>query len=219
FPVLPFIALEFGASAQTVTLLIATYSVTQVVSAPIWGRLSDRHGRKSILVLTPAGGAARAVWVCLAESLCALVDARARAAARALTGVMAGHFAVANADVADLTTPQNRAAGMGRLGAAVGLGFVGGPAIGGLLAGHGFQLPCFVGAGISALAALLGLVLLREPERRGRRTRADLRVVLSALGQREFALRRGLIMAITTVFSQAMSLFPLWGLARFDWGA
>lgn len=213
FPVLPFIALEFGASAQAVTLLIATYSLTQMISAPIWGRLSDRYGRKAILVLTLAGGAASYVWFGFAESLAALF------AARALAGVMAGHFAVANAYVADLTTPQNRAAGMGRLGAAVGLGFVGGPALGGLLAGHGHQLPCLIGAGVSGFAAALGLVLLREPERRVEHRRAGLAAALAALGNREFALRCAALMAVTFAFSQAIALFPLWALARFQWGA
>lgn len=212
FPVLPFYAQAFGASAQTVTLLVSTYSVMQLVAAPVWGRLSDRWGRKWILVATLAGGAVSYAWFGFADSLLALF------LARGLSGIMAGHFAVAHAYVADMTTPQARGAAMGKLGASVGLGFVAGPAIGGLLGEGGPALACLVGAGISGLAAVMGLVLLREPERRGPRTPTDLRAALEALGNREFALRCGLLMGVTFVFSQAMSLFPLWAQARFDWG-
>jgi MFS transporter, DHA1 family, tetracycline resistance protein len=212
FPVLPFYAQAFGASAQEITLLVSTYSAMQLVSAPVWGRLSDRYGRKWILVLTLAGGAASYAWFGFADSLLALF------LARALSGVMAGHFAVAHAYVADMTAPQARGAAMGKLGAAVGLGFVAGPAIGGLLGEGGPALACLVGAAISGIAALMGAALLREPERRGARMPADLRIALAALGNREFALRCGLLMGVTFVFSQAMSLFPLWAQARFAWG-
>ena len=128
-PLLPFYAEHFQARPDVIALLMATYACTQFLSAPIWGRASDRWGRRPILLLSLAGAVLSYTGLAFSDSLWMLF------ASRALGGVMAGNISAAFAYVADITTPKNRAKGMGLVGAAFGLGFVIGPAIGGILAG------------------------------------------------------------------------------------
>jgi DHA1 family tetracycline resistance protein-like MFS transporter len=128
-PILPFYAQAFDATPLQITLLVAVYSAVQIASSPIWGRLSDRYGRKIILLLTLTGGAMAYLWFGLVESLAGLF------AARALSGAMAGNIAVAQAYMADISDTDDLAGAMSRLGGAFGLGFVAGPALGGLLIG------------------------------------------------------------------------------------
>src|SRR5713101_6868462 len=168
-PLLPFYGEHFGASPLVVTLLMSAYSLLQLFGAPLWGRLSDRHGRRPILLVSLAGSIAGYLWLGFADALWMLF------AARALQGACAGNIASAQAYVADVTTPENRAKGMGMIGAAFGIGFIIGPALGGLLAGGDpatarLGAPFYVGAGLSALAFTGALVFLKEslpPERRG----------------------------------------------------
>ncbi|MFI5019569.1 MAG: MFS transporter, partial [Dongiales bacterium] len=113
-PLLPFYAEHFHASVETVTLLMAIYSLMQFFSAPLWGALSDRHGRKPVLLVSLAGIGLSYLWLAFAHSLWALF------AARALAGIMAGNIAAAQAYIADVTPPEKRAQGMGLIGAAFG---------------------------------------------------------------------------------------------------
>lgn len=219
FPILPFYAVHYDASPTEVTLLIATYSVFQLISGPIWGRLSDRFGRKWMLLATLFGGGLSYLWFGFAGSLAALF------AARSLNGLMAGNIAVAQAYIADISEPSKRSAAMGKVGAAFGLGFVLGPVIGGLLSGSDpanpdFSLPCLAAAGMSFAACILGAILLREPMRHD--------VSISALPGRTSALRSvlrgrvlwliGLMFLLTFVMSQVIAIFPLWTGAVFSWG-
>ena len=219
FPILPFYAVYYDASPIEVTLLIATYSVFQLISGPIWGRLSDRFGRKWMLLATLFGGGLSYLWFGFAGSLAALF------AARSLSGLMAGNIAVAQAYIADISEPSKRSAAMGKVGAAFGLGFVLGPVIGGLLSGPDpanpdFSLPCLSAAGMSFAACLLGAVLLREPARQD--------VSLAGLPGRSSALRSvlharvlwliGMMFLLTFVMSQVIAIFPLWTEAVFRWG-
>jgi DHA1 family tetracycline resistance protein-like MFS transporter len=128
-PLLPFYAEHFGASPATVTLLLASYSAAQFVTAPFLGQLSDRFGRRRVILLSLVGAAAGYALMAVADSLLMLV------LARMLAGAMAGNIAAAQAYIADVTTPENRARGMGMFGAAFGMGFIAGPFIGGTLAG------------------------------------------------------------------------------------
>ena len=128
-PLLPFFGEHFDGSPAMVGFLMATYSLTQFVAAPFWGRLSDRIGRRPVLLLTLAGASISYVLLAFSNGLLMLFIARG------LGGFMAGNISAAFAYVADVTTPENRAGGMGAIGAAFGLGFIAGPAIGGILAG------------------------------------------------------------------------------------
>lgn len=219
FPLLPFFAASFDASAFEISLLIATYSAGQLVASPLWGRLSDRYGRKLILLTTLTGGAASYVWFGFADSLTALF------CARALSGLMAGNISVAQAYLADITPEADRAGAMGKLGAAFGLGFVVGPALSALLIGPDastaaeFQRPFLAAAGISMVAVALGLVMLREPmSRAARRQRPSMSLGEAARGNGIPGLI-ALSLLVTLVFTQLIAIFPLWTDARLGWGA
>src|SRR5271165_1709575 len=121
-PLLPFYALRFAASPQQVTMLLAVYSLMQLFTAPLWGRLSDRVGRRPVLMVSMAASVLAYAWIGSATALWMLF------AARALAGACAGNIAAAQAYIADVTKPEERARGMGLIGAAFGLGFIIGPA-------------------------------------------------------------------------------------------
>jgi MFS transporter, DHA1 family, tetracycline resistance protein len=152
-PLLPLYAELFGASAVAVAWLLAVYSLMQFLFAPAWGRLSDRFGRRPILLLGLAGSAVSYLLIGLAGSFAALFIARA------LAGVAGANVGVAQAYVADITPPRDRARGMGIIGAAFGLGFILGPAIGGTLAHLGTPSTPFLAA--SALAAVNAVLAVR----------------------------------------------------------
>ncbi len=134
-PLMPHYAESFGASPFIYGLLAASYSLMQFFFVPIWGRLSDRVGRRPILLLSIAGSVIAFTLFGLARSLFWLF------AARALSGIFAANLSVAQAYVADVTTPEQRARGMGLIGAAFGLGFVIGPFLGGEMSALAVQLP------------------------------------------------------------------------------
>src|SRR5437588_122051 len=157
-PLLPFYALRFAASPQQVTVLLAVYSLMQLFTAPLWGRLSVRVGRGPVPWVSMAASVLAYACIANATALWMLF------AARALAGACAGNIAAAQAYIADVTKPEERARGMGLIGAAFGLGFIIGPALGGLLAGNDpatadVQTPAWVAAGLSFLA-LCGVALL-----------------------------------------------------------
>ncbi len=220
-PLLPFYGEHFSASPLVVTFLMSTYSLFQLFAAPLWGRLSDRHGRRPILLVSLAGGVAGYLWLGVADALWMLF------AARAIQGLCAGNIAAAQAYVADVTTPENRAKGMGIIGAAFGIGFIIGPALGGVLAGSNPMSPdvagpAFFAAALSALAFCATLVCLKEslsPALRGvkRRNRRD--AVTRAL--RRPTLRRLLLIFFVVGFAFAgmETTFALWAARRFGWGA
>ncbi len=223
-PLLPFFAEHFAASPSTVGLLMASYSLGQFIAAPFWGRLSDARGRRPILLITLAGGAISYVLLGYADSLLMLF------AARILGGFMAGNISTAFAYVADITAPENRARGMGVIGAAFGLGFIAGPAIGGILAGPdplnaNYQLPAFAAAGLSMMALLMALFKLKES------LSADLRNSLAAKPPQQRAQQFGQALArpnvgiililsflATFVFAGMETTFAMWSERRFDWG-
>src|SRR5665213_3003564 len=126
-PLLPFYGLHFGAGTTAVTWLLGVYSFAQLFSSPLLGRLSDRFGRKPILLLGLACSALSYLWLGLSDQLWMLF------AARFFAGAGAGTVGAVFAYVADTTTPDKRAKGMGIIGAAFGLGFTLGPALGGLV--------------------------------------------------------------------------------------
>src|SRR6476620_2385896 len=124
-PLLPFYAEHFGASALIVGLLSTSFSLMQFLFAPFWGRLSDRIGRRPVILIGLIGSALSYSLFALASSLPMLF------VARCLAGIAGANIPTAQAFIADITTKENRARGMGMIGAAFGLGFIFGPAIGG----------------------------------------------------------------------------------------
>lgn len=147
-PILPFYVKQFGGAPSTYGYLLATYSVLQLLLAPSWGRLSDRIGRRPVLLLGLSGYGFTHLLNALATDLWMLF------AARILAGLLSSAtLPTAMAYVADITTPEERAKGMGIVGAAMGLGMIFGPALGGLLSHYGLGAPFF-------FSALLGFLLL-----------------------------------------------------------
>ncbi len=162
-PIMPSYAKELQASDLQVGLLIASYSFMQLLFAPFWGRLSDHVGRKPILLFSLAVSSIGYLIWGWGHSLTSLF------VARLVAGAGNANIPVAQAYVADVTTAENRAKGMGLIGAAFGLGFVLGPAIGGFCVSHhasGLQTIGFVAAGISLIDLVLTFFLLPEPEKR-----------------------------------------------------
>ncbi len=156
-PAMPYYARTLHGDAVFIGAMMASYSLAQFLIAPFWGRLSDRYGRKPFLILGLLGFAISFLWFGLSNSLVGLM------ASRALGGLLsAAALPAAFATVSDLTTEENRAKGMGVVGAAMGLGMVFGPAIGGWLGHYGLSVPFFAASGIALLAALLAFVMLPE---------------------------------------------------------
>ena len=223
-PLLPFYAEYFHATPDVVTLVMATYSLAQLFAAPLWGLLSDRIGRRPVLLVSLGGATVSYIGLGFADELWILF------AARAFGGAMAGNIAAAFAYVADVTTPENRAKGMGLIGAAFGLGFVAGPAIGGVLAGPDaanadFQSPAFAAAGLSFAAFAMAIFMLKEslaPELR-RRMAATPRArywpfVMKTLRRPQLGLLIGVSFLATVVFAGMESTFAMWSERQFDWG-
>ncbi len=223
-PLLPFYAEHFRADPAEVGLVMATYSLTQFLAAAAWGRMSDRTGRRPVLLISLAGAVVAYLWLGMVDSLWSLF------AARALGGAMAGNISAAFAYTADITTPANRARGMGMIGAAFGLGFIAGPAIGGILAGPDpinadFQTPAFVAAGLSATALVLAVALLKEslsPEIRARLAAKPPRQrwaqFTDALKHPNVGLLIGLSFLATLVFAGLEATFAMWSERTFGWG-
>ena len=185
-PILPFYVRSFGVSDVFIGLLAASYSLAQFVAAPVLGRISDERGRRPVLMLSV--GIAGVAWIVF--GFAAEIDARVGTAlglavlfgARLLAGAAGGNIAAAQAYIADVTPVADRTSALGLVGAAFGLGFVFGPAVGGLLASDAavsiarsvlpgfvpvtpFSLPSFAAAGFSFLALGAAAALLKEPDR------------------------------------------------------
>ena len=164
-PILPFLAPQLGGDKMDVALIIVTYAVCAGLCGPYWGRLSDRLGRKPVIMMCLAGAALSYLMLGQASQLWMVY------AARGFAGLMAGNFGVASAMMADLAPPEKRARAMGLIGAAFGLGLVLGPLLGGVLSGESASLtwPCLVAGVMSVLAVLAAAVFLPEslsPEKR-----------------------------------------------------
>jgi MFS family permease len=220
-PLLPFFGLHFGATTDEVTWLLGAYSLAQLISAPLLGRLSDRFGRRPVLLVGLACSVASYVWMGFSTELWMLF------AARFLAGAGGGTIGTVFAYVTDVTTEDRRARGMGMVGAALGLGFTFGPALGGLLSSSSPEnikllVPCMVAAGLSALALVLTAIMLRESlpaEARARRQRTRRLQFARQVLHRPVLLRLILIAFITTTsFAILETIFALWAKSLFDWG-
>ena len=155
-PLLPLYATQFGATATQIAFLFASYSLMQFFFAPVWGRISDRVGRRPVLLVSIVGNMLALLIYGTAHSYGWLLTARL------LAGICTANISVANAYVADVTTPQHRARGMGLIGAAFGIGFVVGPFVGGELSRFGLSAPAFVAAGLSFINVIWAFFFLPE---------------------------------------------------------
>ncbi len=160
-PIMPFYALELGAGSALATFCMGLYVVGMFISTPILGRLSDYYGRKPVLMLSMAGSVVGYVMLAYSESVWMV------ALSRLFSGLMAGNVATAQAYMTDVSSEENRAKAMGLVGAAFGLGFIIGPALGSLLAGDSFEeanlwLPAMCSAGMSLLALVMIVLFLKE---------------------------------------------------------
>lgn len=228
-PLFPFYALRLGASPEVMTWTMAAFSLGQFIAAPIWGRLSDAWGRRPILIVTMLGSAISYLILAYADELWVLIFSRV------FGGLMAGNIAIAFAYVTDITRPQDRAAGLGRISAALGLGFMFGPAIGGLLAGPdvetaNYLLPALAAGGVSLIAMLGACLMLPESlpaERRrplfGGRIESEQQGSAGA-GPTGLLQRPNLLRLVTSAFmffvamSLMESIFPLWSNKLFNLG-
>lgn len=156
-PVLPFYAADFGATPTQLGLLMSTYSIMQFLFAPVWGGVSDRIGRKPVMLVGIAGLSLSFFLFAFSTSLWMLF------AARIVGGMLsAANMPTVMAYVADVTTPENRGKGMGMIGMSVGLGFIFGPAIGGIFSKYGNDVPFLVSGIVSAITFLFVLIVLQE---------------------------------------------------------
>jgi len=220
-PVLPFYAevTRFNATPRTVGLLFASYSVMQLIFAPILGRLSDKQGRRPVLLISIIGTGIGFLILGFANTLWMLF------AGRILDGITGGNISTAQAYIADITTKEERAKGMGLIGAAFGLGFVFGPAIGGILSRWGVEIPFLFAAALCFANALLLYFTLPEtvtPDHPARISAAGGRG-LAQLIQSLKQPRLGFVLIIYFLFIVAFSImttaFSLYTMFRFGYDA
>jgi DHA1 family tetracycline resistance protein-like MFS transporter len=220
-PIFPFLALHLGASATVTTIAMGAYSLGQFIASPFWGRLSDRVGRKPILMLGLIGNAVSYLILSRAENIEML------GAARLFGGLMAGNVGAAFAAAADLADDETRARNMGLLGAAVGLAFITGPALGAALIGGGepsaedFQRVCLISAGLALIAAAAALLLFRETlPKQARRASHQPRVRRIALLLSRPLLTRFVLVTLLMIAAQALmeATYGLWADVALGWG-
>jgi MFS transporter, DHA1 family, tetracycline resistance protein len=214
-PLLPFYAESFGASAFTIGLLGSVFSLMQFLVAPLCGRWSDRIGRRPIILGGLLASCAAYVALALANSLALIF------AARIIGGIAGGNIPTAQAYIADITTGENRAKGMGLIGAAFGLGFIVGPAIGGILTRFGHSAPMWFAAALCLGNFVAALFLLPE-SRHGDVTRVSHgRLDLLQRARRHPGLIALLVVffLLSTAFSGFEATFALFAAHRFGFTA
>ena len=214
-PLLPFYAESFGASALAIGLLGTSFSLMQFLFSPIWGRWSDQIGRKPIILIGLLGSCLSYVTMAVAGSLTLLF------VARIVGGIAGANIPTAQAYIADVTTPENRARGMGLMGAAFGLGFIFGPAIGGLLSRFSPETPMWFAAALCFANFVAAWFLLPESRVVNALTRSlgRMEAFRHAMTQPTLLLILALYFIVTMAFSAFEATFALFTEARFGFTA
>ena len=218
-PSLPFWAQHLGANAVEIGLILTIYALAQFLFTPVLGTFSDRYGRKPVIFISILIEATSLALTALAGSLPLLL------LARFIGGLGASNIGSAQAVVADVTTPKERAKGMGLIGASIGSGFVIGPALGGILTPLGAAIPFWVAAGVAIANALLVLLFLPETRKAqggvsGRYGRGALFSGWRNALHHPAMLRLVIINLLFTIAFTAMeAMFPLFTQHTFGWGA
>jgi DHA1 family tetracycline resistance protein-like MFS transporter len=213
-PLLPFYALTFGASPLSIGLLFASFSLAQLAAAPILGELSDRWGRRPVLILSLFGTVVSFVMLAVATSLSMLF------AARIVDGLSGGNITTARAYIADITTDENRAKAYGMLGAAFGLGFIVGPALGAAFSRMSYTAPIWAAAVITTVAIAMAWMWLPETVHRTHAGgRAPWRAVANLFRRPHLRLLFIVDFAYWTAFAVYQTTFALFGARRFGFDA
>jgi len=217
-PLLPYYAESYGASALAVGLLSTSYSLMQFIFTPMWGRLSDRYGRRPLIMLSLAGSCLGFLIFGLAQNLVFLFIGRM------VAGVAGAIIPTTSAYIADVTTPENRAKGMGLIGAAFGLGFIMGPAIGGLLAPYGYDKPALLASAMAGLNLVFAYFRLPESltddiRKRAAARRFDFRTLYDALRHPRIGLLLAMYFVVTFAFSNMEATFGLLNEHRYQLSA
>src|SRR3954468_13382709 len=212
-PLLPFYAETFGASPLVIGLLFAVFSLCQLLAAPALGDLSDRYGRRPILIFSLLGTVLSFVMLALAHSIAMLF------AARIVDGLSGGNISTARAYVADITEPKDRARAYGIIGAAFGLGFILGPALSGVLSGISYTAPIWAAAALTLVATIMAWLWLPETVHRTQAGTGNPFSYLPSLMQRPVVRR---VLAIDFIywlaFATFQTTFSLFVARRFGFG-
>jgi DHA1 family tetracycline resistance protein-like MFS transporter len=210
-PLLPYYAETFGASPIVIGLLFAVFSLCQLVAAPALGDLSDRYGRRPILIFSLAGTVVSFVMLAIAHSITMLF------LARIVDGLSGGNISTARAYVADITEPKDRARAYGLIGAAFGLGFILGPALSGVLSHISYTAPIWAAAAITLVATAMAWLWLPETVHRARAGAGNPFRYLPALLQRPI-VRRVLVIDFVywCAFAIFQTTFALFAARRFN---
>ena len=213
-PLLPFYAQTFGASPLVIGLLFASFSLSQLVASPILGDLSDRWGRRPVLIFSLLGTVVSFVMLALATSLSMLF------AARIVDGLSGGNITTARAYIADITTEENRAKAFGLLGAAFGLGFIVGPGLGAALSHLSYTAPIWAAAVITVVATAVAFFWLPETVHRAHAGGRSPWGALAELWQRaHLRVLFTIDFAYWTAFAVYQTTFALFGARRFGFDA
>lgn len=217
-PLLPFYAEKFGASPALVGLLVSTYALCQLIAGPILGRMSDRMGRRPLLLVSQLGtfigflilAYANALWVIFLS--------------RVIDGLTAGNLSLAQAYISDVTKPEDRAKSFALIGIAFGMGFLIGPGISGFLSQFSYQYPIFAAAALSATSILSTYLLLpttaphpADSATPQKFTVLDWRNYVRFFREPQLAPLLWQFFAFTFAFSLFMSGFPLFAERRYQW--
>lgn len=222
-PIVPGLLREVGHTGELgwrFGAFLSLYALMQFLCAPVLGALSDRYGRRPVLLVSVGGAAIDALFMAFAPSLWMLF------VGRAIAGMTGANMAVASAAIADLTPEHQRARWFGRMGACFGLGFIAGPAIGGVLGDHGVRLPFVAAAVLNGITFLVGLLVLRESRPPALAAKPFDRGVLHPLAPLRWAAGfpallpiLGVFLVLVMVGEVAGTTWVLYGEDRYAWNS